>query len=266
MHKGTRSKTEVRLPAVTDSLCLITGLVDDCFYDKVQAIAKRKELQESFVSQAARLKNHLRATFTDMLLPEFLNEFILKLPYSVKEEHERFFDRKKSEITSATTFDELFVCLDTYWDFLNYTLLEGVLEAHGTEEMLQEIDGYIRDLEEFREKTKLKIFWQLQRHRIRSKPPPGFSQFVTKHCITGESTLKDVENIRFEIMYEFHLQKCALLLADVVEGSVVITWFVPSSAITLLKQGLGRPEVLAKLHIESVEFFDEVESPDAPVG
>ena len=47
---------------------------------------------------------------------------------------------------------------------------------------------------------------------------------------------------------------------------MVITWFVRSSAITLLKQGLGRPEVLAKLHIESVECFDEVESPDAPVG
>ena len=252
--------------AVTDSWCLITGPVDDCFYDKAQAIAKRRELHESFVSQAACLKNHLKATFTDMLLPEFLNGFILNLPYSVKEEHEKFFHRTKSEITRATTFDELFVCLDTYWDFLNYTLLEGILEAHGTEEMLQEIDGYIRDLEDFREKTKLKIFWQLQRHRIRSKPPPGFSQFVTKHCITGESTLKDVENIRLDISNEFHLQKCALLLVHVVEGSVVITWFVPSSAITLLKQGLGRPEVLAKLHIESVEFFDEVESPDAPVG
>ena len=266
MHEGTRSKTEVRLTAVTDSWRLITGPVDDCFYDKAQAIAKRRGLHESFVSQAARLKNHLKATYTDLLLPEFLNGFILNLPCSIKEEHEKFFHRTKSEITRATTFDELFVCLDTYWDFLNYTLLEGVLEAHGTEEMLQEIDGYIRDLEEFREKTKLKIFWQLQRHRIRSKPPPGFSQFVTKHCITGESTLKDVENIRREISDEFHLQKCALLLVHVVEGSVVITWFVPSPAITLLKQGLGRPEVLAKLHIESVEFFDEVESPDAPVG
>ena len=213
-----------------------------------------------------QLKGFLKTTFTDGMLPGFLDGFILELPYSVKDDHEKFFDRKNAEINRATTFDELFFCLSTYWDYLNFSLLEGIIDSHGTAEMLQKMECYVSDVEAFCEKTKLKVFWQLQRHRMRTKPPPGFSQFVTKHCITGESTLKDVENIRREISDEFHLQKCALLLVHVVEGSVVITWFVPSSAITLLKQGLGRPEVLAKLHIESVEFFDEVESPDAPVG
>ena len=225
-------------------------------YTNARALQVSKALQKRFILQAKQLKSLLKDTFTDQFLPDYVDGFIMELPLSVRDEHEKFFDRKNSEINRAVTFDELFTCLSTYWDYLNYTLLQGMVFAHGTEDMVHQMECYALDLQEFRRKTTLNVFWQLEPLKIRTKPPSGFSKFVTKHSITRESTLEDIENIRLEITSEFHLHKFALVLVHVVEGSVVITWFVPSSIVSQLKQGFVQQHFLTTLHIEDLTFCD----------
>ena len=108
-------------------------------FDKLQAEAKSTELRKRFISLVNHLKQHLKESITDAGLSKFRDEFILELPFSVREENEKFFNRKNTEIKAAT-FNELFTCLSTHWSYLNHSLLGGIILRYGTEEVKDNIN------------------------------------------------------------------------------------------------------------------------------
>ena len=48
-------------------------------------------------------------------------------------------------------------------------------------------------------------------------------------------TLEVVEQFRQEYAYHYNLRECAMLLAVVLPGSFIVTWFIPESIVEKLK-------------------------------
>ena len=202
-----------------------------------------------------QLKNHLKATLTDAGLPTFRDEFILKLPLSITDENEKFFNRRNAEINKATTFDELFTCLSTHWNYLSHSLLGGIITVYGTEENQRAFNEFCKDVEKFRKFTTIAIFGEIE------QPPPvvptaGFEEFVTRHALSLTSTLEDIECIRLAFSEKFHLHKIAFYLVRVLKGSVLITWLVPHSVARLVEAELTQ-ELMRDLCIEDIIYADD---------
>ena len=223
-------------------------------FDKLQAEAKSSELRDCFISMVGDLKQHLKEIKTDDGLPKFRDEFILKLPLSVREDNEKLFNRNNTEINKATTFDELFTCLNTHWSYLNHSLLGGIILRYGTEELKDDIKAFSLEVDEFRKVTTIEIFQEIE-PSPRVDPPAGFEEFVTKHALSLTSTLEEIECIRHKFCETFHLHKFAFYLVRVLKGSVLITWLVPHSVARLVRAGMTQ-ELKKALHIEDIMYAD----------
>ena len=227
-------------------------------FDKLQAEAKSSELRKRFISLVNHLKRHLKESITDAGLSKFREEFILELPFSVREENEKFFNRNNTEINKATTFDELFTCLSTYWSYLNHSLLGGIILRYGTEELKDNIKAFSRGVDEFRSVITVEVFQEIE-PSPRVDPPAGFEEFVTKHALSLTSTLEDIECIRHKFCEKFHLHKFAFYLVRVLKGSVLITWLVPHSVARLVEAGMTQ-ELMRELSIEDIILYTNTKS------
>ena len=74
-----------------------------------------------------------------------------------------------------------------------------------------------------------------------------------------DMTLEVVEQFRQEYAYHYNLRECAMLLAVVLPGSFIVTWFIPESIVEKLKSNfpmeIFRKYKLSKLQI-SGEFME----------
>ena len=53
-------------------------------------------------------------------------------------------------------------------------------------------------------------------------------------------TLEDVEQFRQEYASYYNLRDCAMMIAQVLPGSFIITWFIPQSVVENLKTNIPR--------------------------
>ena len=206
-------------------------------YDISQAERKSTALKKEFILLVKRLRNHLKSTLTEAGLPDFRADFVLQLSISERNENEKFFDRKNSKINEAKTFDQLFLCFNTHWSYLNHSLLRGIIKAHGTDQLQDDLKEFSKDVKEFKLKTTVDVFCEIEPPE-NIPPPPGFEEFVTTHSISSQSTLEDIEEIRHEFCRHYYLHEFAFHLVRIGNCSVVITWLVPHSVAKLVKAEL----------------------------
>ena len=156
------------------------------------------------------------------------------------DEHKVFLEEKHKTLYECKNHMELFACLNLYWNYLAYDLLDQLIDELREKEkafdaVRKEMDLYKEDIEQFRVRTPLKVFCQAQR-RKEDDPPPGFREIVAKHNWPDTVMLEDVEKFRQRYMFTYNLRKCALMLNSIGTGSFVVVWFVPVSIVKALKK------------------------------
>lgn len=167
------------------------------------------------------------------------------------DEHRIYLEEKHQTLYQCQHHWELFGCLNFYWNYLAYDLLDQLIEALCEKEsafvvISGDMEVYKGDLKLFRMKTPLKLFCQAQRKR-EDDPPPGFREVVVKHEWPDAVTLEDVELFRQCYMCHYNLRKCAMMLNSITTGSFTVTWFVPHSVVKILKK---------KRALEVIQDFD----------
>ena len=188
------------------------------------AQAGKSSLVGAFKRIVVRMKSVLKKRGESV--DEFRDSFLLSLNAFEKERHYHFFNRRKTAICECATYDEIFMVLNLYWDYLNYHLLECLVREYGDKITKSHMKEYIKDVSAFMEATTLQVFWEIE-PCLKSVPPPGFTETIVKHeqSISAESTLKDVEDVRVRLANEIQLSKYAILLSTIQEGCIEITWF-----------------------------------------
>ena len=171
------------------------------------------------------------------------------LPVSSRLQHRNFIKKNLTRIRNPVTFEKIWSILNLYWDFLNYGLLEHVINKFGSEDLKHQMQDYLDELSTFKRRTRLCDFinsWPCKDH---GPPEEELRKVVTKmrHEWT-KCTLHDVESFRAALIHKFFLPEFDLILQNANRGCVCVTWLTSPSTATLLQQNLANIEK---------EFFTE---------
>ena len=71
-------------------------------------------------------------------------------------------------------------------------------------------------------------------------PPQNFRKVVIHFDWRNGITLEDVEQFRQRYASKYGLHECAMMIAEIRDGSYIITWFIPESVVEKLKTEIPR--------------------------
>ena len=191
-----------------------------------------------------------------------LRQSIVRLPYELKKEHKIFIKELEEDLKKAESIDDIFFTANKYWDFLNYSLLQHVINRHASDEVKKEMERYAQEILAFRKKTCFSTFSKAYKRKPK-EIDQKFRKLVTEHDIDwSTATLEDLEHFRSNFCTEISLIDFSLQLEAVEKGSVVITWLVPQSlvahiqkAITLSSQTMQEHHV-TRLTVDGFIIYD----------
>ena len=141
--------------------------------------AERRERQREYVKhQLNRAIRIIERKFRDLLictrdslkarnvplmaLVNYLVAFYGNLPSVIEKERSLYLDDKKSELKSAKSIDEIFSTVVSFWSFLDFELLEGVINDKdlGADSDRQNLSEYVKSLNDFLDS------WVVEPHKI----------------------------------------------------------------------------------------------------
>ena len=135
-------------------------------------------------------------------------------------------------VSGGVTVEDIFSVLNENfaWSFLDYYLLERIVQKYGTEELKKTMVEYSNELSNFRRKTtvsKLMSLW------YDPNLPPKYEEckeiVLRKKWDPDHFTLDKLEKLRYrthQLLKEIPLSEAALVLYQAKYGSIVITWIV----------------------------------------
>ena len=190
---------------------------------------------------------------------EKLYGWLVALDVSRKHVHREFIDNHLMNIHQGTTFSNLWGNLGKYCNFLNFDLLEHVINKFGSKDLKQEMDSYECDLQSFRKATRLRDFIDCWPVRGQSPPEKELRDFVTKMKHDWDNcTLEHLENLKGVITRKFFL--IPLLLKEIKDGCIVITWLIPTPFVKALQEVIESTssEFFLEQKIETITIDGEV--------
>ena len=160
---------------------------------------------------------------------------LLCLPFSLKKEHKKFVVQAKAQVKQAESAEDIIDVIGENYDYLHYSLLKYVVDLYGSDKLKKKMGDYVKKMEAFRKETRLEVFSEVcadEPEKINGK----FATMVTKHQIDWRTaTLEDVEKFRIEVCRELSLYDFSLNLLKVARGCVEVTWRVPRSLVTFIR-------------------------------
>ena len=166
------------------------------------------------------------------------------LPVSVASpQHRSFIEKKLTNILPPVTFESIWSILNLYWDFLNYGLLEHIINKCGSEALKQQMQDYVDELSTFKQTTRLCDFIKSWPCRDDGRPEDCLRKMIVKmQKEWSQCTLQDVESFKKALVHRFFLPEFDIHLQKAERGCVCVTWLTSPSIATLLQQNLANIE------------------------
>ena len=183
-------------------------------------------------------------------LDAFRTKITLRLP-EPRPEQETSHMKRLGFIYDAKSVDQIFgiFSLSRTWNYLNFGLLQHLVEAYGDDELQQRMLKYTTSVELFRRKTTLKVFWKASPTKgMCPEIPTNFRESLKhitfKHGNLHDSTnLEDIERHRQDLAEQYSFPEFTIILADIEKGCVATTWIVPSSLAVKLADETKRGNI-----------------------
>ena len=127
--------------------------------------------------------------------------------------HKDFLERIISEIGKESTVGKVWVRLSTYWNFLNYFLLEQVVCEFGDQNLKDSMEDYKSKLYVFRCTTLLRDFAKYSVKISTHLTEEKFNLLAAKlNQNWEECTLEDLENLKGKITHKLFISSFCLTL------------------------------------------------------
>lgn len=151
-------------------------------------------------------------------------------------EHKLFLESHISTFYKADTHFELFGTIKSHLNYLDPSLLDLLVIKLKLMEVKVQMEAYKSDLQQFRMKTPLASFCKTRKGK-RIEIPPEFEVVAAEFAWPNDDdvTLEVVEKFRQEYASHFNLRQSAMMLAEILRGSYIITWFIPKSLVEKMK-------------------------------
>ncbi len=147
------------------------------------------------------------------------------LPSDIKTNHVSFLKDNIDKLSTTSNLKEIFMHLNLYWDYFNYTLLQVNIDDYGSDGLKQRMQSYATDIEQFWKEITIAEFIP---HCKAEKN--NFNEFTELRSVidkpTSQYTLFEVEKLRSTYCRKFNLPTFAMIFSDLGEGSVVLIWLV----------------------------------------
>ena len=141
-----------------------------------------------------------------------VHAWLISLDVFQQREHQEFIKDHLTNIDKETHLNNLWARLGIYWNFLNFDLLEHVVNKFGSEDLKHKMKLYKCDLQSFRRITRVCHFidcWPVQGEA----PETDLQEFVAKMKQDwGTCALEDLDEIKGVITSKFFIPKFALWL------------------------------------------------------
>ena len=215
----------------------IADILPAVFLDKQSVKQQVRELERRFSDLVDCTYETLLQKNVDDNVRSFRSR-LLSLDVSRKFEHQKFIN-EHLVIIEGTTFDVLLARLNNYWNFLNFDLLECIVDKYEIEDLQCRMKSYVHDLKSFRKATRLCDFIECWPVQGETPPVVDLQEFVIKMNYDWDNcTLEDLETLKGVITRKFFLPEFALQLKKMVEGSIVITWLIPTPFVMALQEAV----------------------------
>ena len=199
--------------------------------------------------------------------PEKLYRFkvdLTKLPMLTEYKKLRFLQKKKKKILRAKYVDAVFEILDPYWNYIDYSLLEHIVNNYCDRDVKIQMQIYIEDLHKFERATSVK--------QLTSAVPDNrvlISNYSTLTATLGvdaeKCSLYRARKVKDAIIERACLQSYVPQLLSLHASSVVLTIAFPKKLSKHIRKSLDRTFLLEHDIIpESIEFNDKPSPQHAP--
>lgn len=164
---------------------------------------------------------------------------LTNLPVRNRKQHEEFLKENWSKISNASQVRDIWFQLGYYWDFLNYSLLEYLINEFCEEQgsLVAMMEDYKMKLREFRCQTHLCDFAKHFKDVNKSLTEDNMKTFEVKLDKKLEQcTLQDLENWKENITQKLLLPSFVAKLHAIGPGCISVTWAIPTVfAVSLME-------------------------------
>ena len=133
-------------------------------------------------------------------------------------------DEHSEEIKRAGSISEIFNILSTYWNYLNYEILEDIIELYGTSDDAERLSNYNKELYKF---CKRRIFELPPESSYGNTLSPKQERFLVKLNMRKDITYEQLLQIRGRIAKVLKIRLAALVLSRVDDGCVQLLFLIP---------------------------------------
>ncbi len=177
------------------------------------------------------------------------------------------FDHLKAccgDLKSDSLVVDAWLDLSSLWDFLNYELLELVIQTFIPDDNVKlDLQRYVGAIYQFCLKTKVHEFFQAWPFRMKNQKPKeaNVRKIVAKTDYSWEQcTLQDVKETTNFIAQLLSISRPFLPVRNVEEGCVSIHWYIPSSVAAHVETLEVQPDSMTKhrllsIAIDSVQIY-----------
>ena len=144
------------------------------------------------------------------------------LPASLHNHHILLSPDDRTAIMEAKSFDQIFVVLNQYWTFVQYELLEYVVQEYGNAWLKKEMKAYIADMDELESQVDLDHFTAIRR----CSPRPD-SVAMNIHLSGSQHKLRDARHVQRSVAEQSGLHPHTVRTLQSTPGSTILTLLVP---------------------------------------
>ena len=167
--------------------------------------------------------------------------------------------QQNDELLQCSHLRDAFDYLSRYWSYLSYHLLEGIIVKFLLKDAQEEIEEFKTELKSFKEETPLEVFANAD-NMLNRAIPETFEKLPSIHEFTKDSFLKDIDRVHADLKYQYKFEDCALILYDILPGSIMIVWLIPKSAKDLtfaVQEGTFRTIKLVELQFHGKCIYED---------
>ena len=155
------------------------------------------------------------------------------LPVKLKKEYEKAIQELLPFFSNKESLNKLFFHLNPLFSFLDYGLLEYIINEYGSDVLKHDMITYSSDMRIFMKETTIKQLIEADHIPGQTEIPPKFSLIEAK---IGEDaskcTLEQLNRLRKRYCSEVKLSEIVFHLVAVVEfNSFIVRWLVPSALV-----------------------------------
>ncbi len=151
-----------------------------------------------------------------------------------------------------------FFKLNECWNFLDFEVLQCMIEEHGSEQLKIEMNSYLNNLCQFRKETT--VHQLIRSESLLYKPevvPERYKFYVQKLNLDPKTcTIQMLEDFRRDTRYSIQgapLSVAALILDEIFRSSVIVVWKVEEREVNRLSESIK--ELIATNYLGFIERY-----------